>query len=115
MPSPRFLNLDFETETVPGTFDRIILYCVYPHLHEPIDTLKWLRTVNLSKNGIITIAFPSGPDFINSIHRQKHSESDILPPAHKLAEELRLHGLDAMVAHADDGSYIINISKHELT
>lgn len=111
IPHPTFLNMDFETETIDGVFDHILLYCVYPHLHMPIDTLKWLRAVNLAENGIITIAFPTDEKFINSIHRQKHSESDCLPPAHSLANTFRLHGLDAVVAKTDKDSYIINIGK----
>lgn len=111
VPKPEFLQMDFETETIEGEFDRILLYSVYPHLHTPIDTIKWLRSVNLAPGGIITIAFPTGPDFINNIHRQRHSDSDILPPAEELAETLRLHGLDATVAKADDGCYIVNIRK----
>lgn len=109
IPVPTFANVDFETEIIEGVFDHILLYCVYPHLHTPVDTLKWLRAVNLAENGIITIAFPTDENFINSIHRQKHSASDCLPPAHKLAETLRHHGLNAVVAKADKESYIINI------
>lgn len=113
-PRPTFLNLDFETETINGVFDHILLYCVYPHLHTPVDTLKWLRAVNLTENGIITIAFPTDENFINNIHRQKHSESDCLPPAHSLANTFRLYGLDAVVAKTDKDSYIINIGKAPL-
>lgn len=108
-PKPKFLQMDFENETIEGEFDRILLYSVYPHLHTPIDTVKWLRTVNLAPDGIITIAFPTGPDFINNIHRQRHSDSDILPPAEELANTFRLHGLNATVAKADDECYIVNI------
>lgn len=111
IPTPEFLNLDLEKDNIPGEYDRIILYCVYPHLHEPFETLKWLRSVCLKENGIITVAFPTGPDFINNVHREKHSESDILPPAEKLAEQMRLYDFDARVAHADNDSYIINIYK----
>lgn len=114
VPVPTFVHMDFEAETIDGVFDHILLYCVYPHLHTPVDTLQWLRAVNLAENGTITIAFPTDEQFINSIHRQKHSESDCLPPAHKLADTLRLHGLDAVVAKADKEGYIINISKSVL-
>lgn len=114
VPTPTFSNIDFETETIDGIFDHILLYCVYPHLHTPIDTLKWLRAVNLAENGIITIAFPTDENFINSIHRQKHSDSDYLPSARQLAETFRQHGLDAVVVKADKDSYIINISKEQL-
>lgn len=112
IPAPKFFNMDFETETIDGVFDHILLYCVYPHLHTPVDTLKWLRAVNLAENGTITIAFPTDENFINSIHRQKHSESDRLPSAHQLAESLRQHGLNAVVVKADKDHYIINISKN---
>lgn len=114
-PHPVFLDSDFENETIPGTFERILLYCVYPHLHTPADTLKWLRAVNLAPGGIITIAFPSGPEFINNIHREKHSESDCLPSASDLADFLRLYGLDATVAHADAEGYVVNISGKRLS
>ena len=35
-----FLRLDFEKSDVPGRYDLIMLYCVYPHLAEPVETLK---------------------------------------------------------------------------
>ncbi len=111
VPTPDFIRLDFETETISGIYDRIILYCVYPHLHTPVDTLKWLRSVNLADEGIITIAFPTGPEFINNIHREKHSESDILPSAEKLAEFLCLNGLNAEAILADEHGYVVNVYK----
>ncbi|WP_289739980.1 class I SAM-dependent methyltransferase [Muribaculum intestinale] len=111
IPRPEFRCMDFETETIPGEYDHIILYCVYPHLHTPVDTLKWLRGVNLADSGTITVAFPSDEKFINSIHRHKHSESDILPPASELAAWLRLNGLSADVAESTHDNYIINIAK----
>lgn len=110
VPSPKFLNLDFENENIPGEFDRIILYCVYPHLHTPIDTLKWLEKVNLKKHGMISIAFPCSPDFINKIHREKHSESDILPPASVLVDFFKEKGIAASVACDSGEGYVINIT-----
>ena len=108
-PAPTFMNLDFENENIDGEFDRVILYCVYPHLHTPADTLRWLSRVNLKPGGSIFIAFPTGPEFINNIHRERHSESDILPEAKILAATLRKAGLNAEVVNADDKSYIIAI------
>ncbi|MBD5340080.1 MAG: class I SAM-dependent methyltransferase [Bacteroides sp.] len=114
-PKPEFLSIDFENETIPGEYDHILLYSVYPHLHTPFETIKWLRAVNLAENGVITVAFPTGPDFINNIHRERHSDSDILPPAEVLATTMRNHGLDAHVAKADETCYIINIYKNGVT
>lgn len=111
VPTPEFLNLDFETENIDGEYDRIILYCVYPHLHEPVDTLKWLISVNLKEGGKLYIAFPCGPEFINNIHKEKHSESDILPGASELAAKLCEYGLSAEVLSETETSYVICLSK----
>lgn len=110
-PVPEFLNLDIENETIPGEYDNIILYCVYPHLHTPVDTLKWLGKVNLNEGGKISIAFPCSEKFINNIHKEKHSESDMLPAASKLAAFLCSNGLKAEVISATETSYVINIKK----
>ena len=109
LPRPHFLNLDFETETIPGEYDRIILYCVYPHLNSPVETLKWLRKVNLRPEGEIFIAFPTDEKFINNIHRERHSESDILPDAETLAAFLSNAGLDAVSISPEAKTYIIRI------
>lgn len=108
-PRPQFMNLDFENENLDGEYHRIILYCVYPHLHTPADTLKWLGKVNLKEDGEIIIAFPCSPDFINNIHKEKHSESDSLPSATILAERLREQGLKATVKGEDENTYVISV------
>lgn len=111
VPTPEFVNLDFEKENLSGSFDRIILYCVYPHLHEPVETLKWLRAVNLNPGGKIYISFPCGPDFINNIHKEKHSESDLLPSPAALAEHLCSSGLPTEVLADTEEAYVVMISK----
>lgn len=108
-PSPVFLNLDFENENIEGEFDLIFLYCVYPHLHQPIETLKWLKKVNLKQGGSIIIAFPCDNNFINNIHREKHSESDQLPSASSLAKFLKENGFEADVLAESSGAYIVKI------
>lgn len=109
VPAPEFLNLDFENETVPGEYDKIILYCVYPHLHQPVDTLKWLRKVNLKEGGAIYIAFPCGPEYINNIHKDRKSESDRLVSASELAAMLRREGIETEVLADNDKAYVVRI------
>ena len=111
VPKPEFLHLDFENENIDGEYDRIFLYCVYPHLHAPVDTLRWLTSVNLKDDGEIYIAFPCGPDFINHIHKEKHSESDRLPGAGQLSRFLNENGIKSEVIKDDSGSYIVRIIK----
>lgn len=110
VPKPDFLQADFETDVIPGMYDRIILYCVWPHLHDPDGTLRWLRAVNLARGGEIDVAFPSGPEFVNNVHRERHSAADVLPSAHGLAERLRSWGHDAEAVENPGGIYLVRIS-----
>lgn len=109
-PVPEFLNLDIESDVIEGEYDRIILYCVYPHLHTPVDTLKWLRKVNLSQNGSIFICFPCSEKFINDIHREKHSESDRLFSPEELSRFLNGENLKAEVISDSPEAYIVKVS-----
>lgn len=104
-----FLNLDFEEEQIPGKYDIALLYCVYPHLHAPAETLEWLFKMNMKKDGRIVIAFPSDEKFINDIHHERKAEHDHLPPANTLAEMINHWGLKADVIAATSDEYIIII------
>ena len=108
-PVPEFLNLDFENENINGEFDKIILYCVYPHLHTPVETLKWLKKVNLKPGGRIYIAFPCDNSFINNIHKEKHSDSDALPSPPALSEMLNKEGLESEVICDTPSSYVVSV------
>ena len=112
VPAPLFLNIDFEKDNINGEFDRIILYCVYPHLHSPYETLKWLEKVNLKNKGEIFIAFPSDEVFINNIHKERHSEGDLLPNAEDLSRVLSDQGLKSRVVSYSPQEYIVAISKN---
>ena len=107
-PEPEFVNIDFENENIEGEYDKIIMYCVYPHLHEPVETLKWLINVNLKPQGELYIAFPCIADYINNIHKERHSESDLLPSAESLARSLTSSGITAKMIIPD---YIIRITR----
>lgn len=110
LPNVEFLKLDFEEEQIPGVYDIVMLYCVYPHLHSPFDTLEWLLKMNMVEGGRIVIAFPSDEKFINNIHHDRGSESDHLLPAPKLAEKIRSHGMNVEVLAYDEEEYILQVS-----
>lgn len=105
------LKRDFEAEPLEGSFDLILLYCVYPHLHQPEDTLKRLVRDNLKREGRIIVAFPTDENFINSIHKERKAESDMLPSAPRLATLFGEWGLDAGVVSYGPEEYIVEIRK----
>lgn len=111
VPSPKFINLDFENEAIKGKFDHIFLYSVYPHLKQPITTLKRLIAENLKENGSIYIAFPCGPDFINKMHEERKAESDLLPSASELALFLKQSGILAKAILDSEDAYLIKIKR----
>lgn len=115
VPNVDFKKLDFENEEVPGVYDLIILYCVYPHLHHPETTLRRLADHNLSEGGRIIVAFPSDENFINNIHRERKAESDLLPPATVLASRLSAWGLPSEVRAYDTEHYVVEISRPGLS
>ncbi len=104
-----FLKLDFEEELIPGTYDVVFLYSVYPHLHHPEDTLKWLFKFNINKGGFVVIAFPSDEKFINNIHHDRKSESDHLPPASTLADRIKTWGFETEVVASSEDEYIVTV------
>lgn len=106
-----FLNLDFEEEEIPGMYDLVMLYSVYPHLHRPEDTFEWLFKMNIKENGCIVVAFPSDEVFINNIHHEQKSESGHLPPANVLANVIRQWGYKAEVVSATVDEYIIEVKR----
>lgn len=111
LPNVEFLKLDFEEEQIPGIYDVVMMYCVYPHLHSPRDTFDWLFRMNIKAEGLIVVAFPSDEKFINNIHHERASDSDHLLPASKLAEKFVSWGYIAEVLEATDDEYIITIRK----
>ena len=111
IPNVEFLRLDFEEEQIPGKYDLVMLYSVYPHLHFPDQTMEWLFRMNLTKDGRIIIAFPSDEHFINHIHGEKKAESDMLPDAHTLAHRISAWGYRAEVLSATPDAYIVSVSK----
>lgn len=109
LPNVEFLRLDFEEEQIAGRYDVVMLYCVYPHLHSPADTLQWLFRMNVNPGGVIVIAFPCDEKFINDIHHERKSESDHLPPAPVLASMISSWGFKAEVVAYSEDTYIIEV------
>lgn len=111
LPNVEFLKIDFEEEQIPGKFDVVMMYCVYPHLHSPRETFEWLFRMNINPGGVIVVAFPSDEEFINRIHHERASDSDHLLPAARLAEQFASWGFRATVVAATPDEYIIKVEE----
>ncbi len=110
-----FLNLDVENDLISGAYDCIIMYCMYPHLENPIDTLKWLYKVNLKSNGRIVIAFPESKKSINGIHTHNDGSvhSNHLQDIGEFKNILESIGLPVDYTEDNDDYYILRIRKDE--
>lgn len=106
-PRPEFINADFERSAMPGKYDHIFLYCVYPHLDRPVETLRRLYEQNLKPGGEISIAFPCSEEVINHIHGEKRVDHSHLPSAPELAAYLTCHGLEAVAQSATEEIYMV--------
>lgn len=104
-----FRLLDFEKQLIEDCFDLIILYCVYPHIEDPISTLLKLIDNNLNDHGRIIIAFPCDEAFINSIHSDKDADAKQLPSAPCLSSFLTRSGIQNQVLAYGSDRYIIEI------
>lgn len=108
-PCLLFLQSDMETDILPGRYDHIMLYCVYPHLQEPMKTLRHLLKENLKPEGSLWIAFPTDASFINAIHDKKESEADRLPSASELTLLLLSEGFHASMIEDTTEAFLIRI------
>lgn len=105
-----FIMQDFEKENVEGKYDLILLYCVFPHVHYPEQTLRRLVQASLKEKGRIVIAFPSDENFINNIHKERKAESELLPSAPRLSSKLQEWGFESSVIRYDEGHYLVEIT-----
>lgn len=109
LPNVSLRRADFENECLEGRYDLIMMYCVYPHLHKPYDTLRRLVDDNLKPGGRILIGFPSDNTFINHIHGEKKVEHDLLPPPDILQLRLTVYCLRSRVVANDAGKYLVEV------
>lgn len=111
LPGVEFRRSDFEAEPLEGVYDVVMMYCVFPHLHQPFDTIRRLLRDNVADDGCVVIAFPSDESFINHIHGERDVESDTLPAAPVLADRLAAAGFNARCLVATPDAYIVAIYK----
>lgn len=108
-----FELVDIETSTINESYDKIILYSMFPHLKDKTSTIKFLVEKNLKENGKLIIAHSNSRFFLNNMHKEKDERvsKDILIPVIEqklLFEEV---GLNVVDAFENDEIYYLVISK----
>lgn len=108
----RFILGDIERDTLFGAYDRIVMFCMLPHLNDPVATVAKLVDNNLMPDGKLLIAFSCSKEKINSCHRDITGmlRSHFLDSAEELATRLRESGLTTDYTEDNDSCYIIRIT-----
>ncbi len=105
-----FKRLDVETDTIDEQFDHIMMYCMFPHLQDPIDTLRWLVNVNLRPGGTLVIAHAQSRHAINNIHHRNSPDgTDNLVEIEFFVSLIREHGMKVDYSEDSDEYYIVRI------
>lgn len=107
----RFVLGDIEHDRIFGAYDRIVLFCMLPHLDDPVAAVAKLCRDNLMPGGSLTIGFSCSKEKINSCHAKKtgHVHSHFLDSADELADRLRFTGLNVDYTEDNDRVYIVKV------
>lgn len=105
-----FRHLDVETDLIREKFDHVMMYCMFPHLEDGIETVNWLVRVNLRPEGTLVIAHPESRHAINEVHhRHSPDGTDELGSIGELVDRLKEQGLNVDYEEDNDEYYIVRI------
>ena len=106
-----FKLLDVENEFIEEKFDKIVLYSMFPHLNNKVETIKKLVNNNLNKNGKLLIAHSDSREFLNNLHSNADDRvsNDILIEVNKQKEAFEKSDLKVTKAYEDDEIYYLVI------
>ena len=95
LPNVSFRNADVETDLLPGHFDHIIMFNMFPHLRHPFTTIRRLVERNLTVDGNLLIFHSMGRNKLNEMHSHRFGDNEFyrLPEISRLAERIRSEGL----------------------
>lgn len=108
-----FKKINVETEPVPGEYDLIILYSVFPHFQDRTRTIAKLVADNLTPGGRLMIAHSNSREYLNSLHRKAGEtvKEDRLIAVDRQRALLEGAGLTVCAAYEDNEIYYLVISK----
>ena len=107
----RFDLIDIENEIINSKFDKIVLYSMFPHLSNRVETIKKLVENNLNKNGKLLIAHSDSREFLNNLHKDtdERVSEDRLIEINKQKELLEEANIRVTKAYEDDEIYYLVI------
>lgn len=111
-------NVDFdlvnvEKDYLEETYDKIILYSMYPHLESKTQTISKLVKRNLKEDGILMIAHSDSREYLNNLHRRadERVHESILMEINEQKNVFTNAGLNVIEAFENDEMYYVVIKK----
>ncbi len=108
-----FIRADVEQDSLPGRYDALLLYQVFPHFHNPVETIARLVINNLRCGGRLLIAHPQNRLRVNELHErlsgQVYSRS-LLPVEEQVAQFCEM-GLSVSSFDETDEYYYILLQR----
>jgi len=103
--------IDIEKETINSKFDKIVLYSMFPHLNNRVETIKKLVENNLNQNGKLLIAHSDSREFLNNLHKDtdERVSEDRLIEINKQKELFEEANIRVTKAYEDDEIYYLVI------
>ncbi|BCI62302.1 class I SAM-dependent methyltransferase [Coprobacter secundus] len=109
----QFLISDVELDCIHETFNHIVLYSVFPHIENKIDTILKLINKNLKKEGKLLIAHSDSRNRLNDMHKRKNKSvcNDILIDVQKQANLFSQAGLHVKDAFENEELYYLLLTQ----
>ena len=103
--------IDIEKETINSKFDKIVLYSMFPHLNNRVETIKKLVENKLNQNGKLLIAHSDSREFLNNLHKDtdERVSEDRLIEINKQKELFEEANIRVTKAYEDDEIYYLVI------
>ncbi len=108
-----FIRADVEHEPLPGRYDALLLYQVFPHFHNPVETIARLVINNLRCGGRLLIAHPQNRLKINELHKKLSNQvfSRFLLPVEEQVAQFCEMGLSVSSFDETDEYYYILLQR----
>ncbi len=108
-----FIHADVEQDRLAGRYDAVLLYQVFPHFRNPVETIARLVINNLKCGGRLLIAHPQNRLRVNEVHEQLAGRvfARSLLPVEEQVEQFNRMGLSVSSFDETDEYYYILLQR----